>query len=397
MRSGGSPPLLISAIIDDSRGNTPAGFHSPPQDRAKENPDDDPKAPRRAVSFAATQGALPYRPIIHEFGHPFGTPFWLASGREIEFPCRRISVRKYILKRLVISVITIWLIATASFFLLRTLPGNPFASEQLLSMDMQERMMHYYGLDRPLFEQYLTFMKNLLHGDFGYSLKYVGQSVNGIISEKFPTSAHLGLQAYLLSFPLGVLLGVAAARRRGRPIDYALVAFSVLGVSVPVFVLASLLQYVFAIRLGWFPVARWGTLAQTVLPTITLAMGAIASKTRIMRTLMLEVLTEDYVKTAKAKGLSKRRIIWNHEVRNAIIPLIPSLGMEIVSILMGSFVVEKIYAIPGIGAFFVTSVQTLDYTMTLGLTVFFGVFVVTANFIIDLIYGLVDPRIRITR
>ncbi len=294
-------------------------------------------------------------------------------------------------------MITIWLIATSSFFLLRTLPGNPFANEQLLSADMQARMMHYYGLDRPLIEQYLTYMKNLVHGDFGYSLKYVGQSVNGIIAEKFPTSAHLGIQSYLFSFPIGLLLGVIAARRRGRPIDYALVGFSVLGVSVPVFIIASLLQYTFAIKLRWFPVARWGTFKHTILPTITLALSSIASKTRIMRTLMLEVLSEDYVKTAKAKGLSKWRIIWSHEVRNAIVPMIPSLGMEIVSILMGSFVVEKIFAIPGIGAFFVTSVQTLDYTMTLGLTVFFGVFVVTANFIIDLIYGLVDPRIRIVK
>ena len=306
-------------------------------------------------------------------------------------------MKKYILKRLVISIITIWLIATCSFFLLRTLPGNPFSTTQLLSVEMQERMMSYYGLDRPLIEQYFTFMKNLLHGDFGYSLKYVGQSVNGIIAEKFPVSAHLGIQAYLLSFPIGVLFGIIAARRRGRAIDYTLVGFSVLGVSVPAFILASLLQYVFAIKLKLLPVALWSSFRHTILPTIALSIGSIAGKTRLMRTLMLEVLTEDYVKTAKAKGLPTWRIIWSHQVRNAIIPMIPSLGMEIVSILMGSFVVEQIFAVPGIGAFFVTSVQSLDYTMTLGLTVFFGVFVVAANFIIDLIYGLVDPRIRIAK
>ena len=306
-------------------------------------------------------------------------------------------MKKYMLRRLIISVITIWLIATSSFFLLRTLPGNPFGTTQLLSMEMQERMMAYYGLDRPLMQQYFTFMQNLIRGDFGYSLKYVGQSVNGIIADKFPASAQLGLQAYLLSFPIGVLFGIIAARFRGRAIDYSLVGFSVLGVSVPVFILASLLQYVFAIKLGIFPVARWTTFAHTILPTITLAIGSIAVKTRMMRTLMLEVITEDYVKTAKAKGLPAWRIIWNHEVRNAIIPMIPSMGMEIVAILMGSFVVEQIFAIPGIGAFFVTSVQSLDYTMTLGLTVFFGVFVVAANFMIDLIYGLADPRIRIAK
>lgn len=306
-------------------------------------------------------------------------------------------MKKYILKRLVISIITIWLIATCSFFLLRTLPGNPFSTTQLLSVEMQERMMSYYGLDRPLIEQYFTFMKNLLHGDFGYSLKYVGQSVNGIIAEKFPVSAQLGIQAYLLSFPIGVLFGIIAARHRGRAIDYSLVGFSVLGVSVPAFILASLLQYVFAIKLKLLPVALWSSFRHTILPTIALSIGSIAGKTRLMRTLMLEVLTEEYVKTAKAKGLPTWRIIWSHQVRNAIIPMIPSLGMEIVSILMGSFVVEQIFAVPGIGAFFVTSVQSLDYTMTLGLTVFFGVFVVAANFIIDLIYGLVDPRIRIAK
>jgi oligopeptide transport system permease protein len=297
----------------------------------------------------------------------------------------------------VISVITIWLIATCSFFLLHALPGNPFATEKLMSQDMMNKMMSYYGLDRPLMEQYLTFMKNLLHGDFGYSLKYVGKSVNGVIAQTFPVSAQLGLQSYLISFPIGITLGIIAARKHGRAIDYTLVAFSVLGVSVPVFILASLLQYVFAIKLGWFPVAQWKSFTYTILPTITLAIGSIAGKTRTMRTLMLEVISEDYVKTAKAKGLSTVQIIWNHQIRNAIIPMIPSLGMEIVAILMGSFVVEQIFAVPGIGAYFVSSVQSLDYTMTLGLTVFFGVFVVSANFIIDLIYGLVDPRIRVTK
>ena len=306
-------------------------------------------------------------------------------------------MKQYILKRLLISIITIWLIATCSFFLLRTLPGTPFGSTQLMSQEMRDNMEAYYGLDRPLLEQYLTFMQNLLRGNFGYSLKYVGRSVNDVIAQTFPVSAQLGLQAYAISFPIGVFFGIIAARKRGRPLDYTLVAFSVLGVSVPVFILASLLQYVFAIQLQLFPVAQWKSFAYTVLPTLTLAIGSIAGKTRNMRTLMLEVVTEDYVKTAKAKGLSAARIVWSHQIRNAIIPMIPSLGMEIVSILMGSFVVEQIFAIPGIGAYFVTSVQSLDYTMTLGLTVFFGVFVVSANFIIDLIYGLIDPRIRVAK
>jgi len=302
---------------------------------------------------------------------------------------------KYILKRLVISVITVWLIATVCFFLLRTLPGNPFQTTTLLSQDMVDRMMHYYGLDKPLMQQYITYMKNLLHGDFGYSLKYTGTSVNSIIAKTFPISARLGIQAYLLSLPLGLAFGIVAARRRGKFVDYGLVGFSVLGISVPVFILAALLQYVFAIKLKWLPVAQWKSFKYTILPTLTLAFSSIAGKTRAMRTYMLEIINEDYIKTAKAKGLSKLKIIWSHQIRNAIIPMIPTMGMEIVGMLMGSFVVEQIYSIPGIGKQFVTSIQALDYTMTLGLTVFIGVFVVSANFIVDLVYGLVDPRIRV--
>ena len=267
---------------------------------------------------------------------------------------------KYILRRLVISIVTIWLIATASFFLLHLLPGNPFSTDQLLSQDMIDQLMDYYGLNEPLWKQYLTFMGNLLHGDFGTSYKYAGQSVNGIIAEKFPISAQLGLQAFLLSLPLGVFFGIVAARKRGKALDYGLVAFAVLGVSVPVFIIAALLQYIFAIRLQWLPVAQWKSFAYTILPTLTLAIGSIAGRTRTMRTLMLEVISEDYVKTAKAKGLSSARIVWSHQIRNAIIPMIPNLGLEIVSILMGSFVVEQIFAIPGIGAYFVISVTGLD-------------------------------------
>jgi len=308
-------------------------------------------------------------------------------------------MKNYILKRLVISVVTVWLIATCSFFLVHALPGNPIAvnSGKILSQDTLERLTRYYGLDKPLWEQYVTFMINLLHGDFGYSYKYPGQSVNGIIMSTFPISAQLGMQAYIISIPLGFLLGIIAARKRGKPVDYALVGFSALGVSMPVFIVAALLQMVFAVQLKLFPVSLWKSFSHTILPTITLALGSIAGRTRGMRTLMLEIINEDYIKTAKAKGLSNWRIVWSHQIRNAIIPMIPMMGLELVGILMGSFVVEQIFAIPGIGSYFVKSIQSLDYTMVLGLTVFFGIFVVAANFIVDIIYGLVDPRIRVTK
>ena len=308
-------------------------------------------------------------------------------------------MRKYILRRLLISVITVWLIATCSFFLIHILPGNPIAlnSGKIMSQETMQRLERYYGLDKSKWEQYITFMSNLLHGDFGASYKYPGQSVNGIIAKTFPVSAQLGLQAYLLSIPTGFLFGIIAARKRGKAVDYLLVGFSALGVSVPIFIVAALLQILFAVKLQWFPVSLWKGFSYTILPTIALSLGSIAGRTRAMRTLMLEIIHEDYIKTAKAKGLSNVKIIWSHQIRNAIIPMIPIMGLELVGMLMGSFVVEQIFAIPGIGSYFVTSVQSLDYTMVLGLTVFFGIFVVAANFIVDIIYGFVDPRIRVAK
>ena len=306
-------------------------------------------------------------------------------------------MKKYILRRFLISIFTIWMIATASFFLVHMLPGNPVAlnSQCLLSQETMNRMLHYYGLDKPLWQQYLIYMKNLLHGDFGYSIQYTGQTVNKMIAQKFPISCQLGMQAYIFSFPVGILFGIISARRRGKPVDYALVALSAVGVSVPVFIIATVLQLIFAVKLKLFPVALWESFRSTILPTLTLSFSLIAGKSRAMRTLMLEILNEDYMRTAKAKGLNKFQIVWNHQIRNAIIPMIPMMGMEIVSLLMGSFVVEQIFSIPGLGAYFVTSIQSLDYTMTLGLTVFLGVFVVAANFLVDLLYGLIDPRIRV--
>ena len=303
---------------------------------------------------------------------------------------------KYILKRLAVSAITLWIITTVSFFLLRMLPGNPFGSLSAMDPQMQERMIHYYGLDLPLSEQYLSYMANLFQGDLGYSLKNAGQHVNDIIARTFPFSLQLGLQAYLISFPIGLFLGILAALNRGKPLDHCLVAFTAFGAAIPVFILGTLLQYVFAIKLRLLPVAQWKSAAHTILPTMVLAIGAIASKARSMRALMLEVMDEDYIRTARAKGLSRSRIVWKHQIRNAILPIVSTMGVEIASILMGSFVVEQIFAIPGLGAYYVTSIQNLDYTMTLGLTVFYSTFVVTANLIVDIMYGFIDPRIRIS-
>lgn len=316
--------------------------------------------------------------------------------RRYRFPCKEmVSLKKYILKRLVISIITIWLIVTACFFLLRLLPGNPFASTTLMTQETLDKMMAYYGLDRPLWEQYVTYLKNLLHGDFGYSLKYAGRSVNYVIQSTFPISAQLGIQALCFGVPVGMLLGILAAKRRGHASDTAINVFVIICTAVPTFIIAALLQYFLAVKLKLLPVAQWKSFQHTILPTICLSLGTIAGHARSMRTLMLEVDRQDYLKTAKAKGLGPVRIVLFHQIRNAIIPMITGLGTEIAGMLMGSYVIEKIFSIPGMGAYFVTSIQGLDYTMVMGLVIFQAVIVVFANFVVDLLYGIVDPRIRV--
>lgn len=306
-----------------------------------------------------------------------------------------IPLKKYILKRLLISVVTIWLIVTACFFLLRLLPGNPFASTTLMTQDTLDRMMAYYGLDRPLWEQYITYLKNLLHGDFGYSLKYAGRSVNYVIATTFPISAQLGLQALTFGIPMGLLLGIIAAKRRGHASDRTINVFIIVCTAVPTFIIAALLQYLLSVKLGLLPVAQWKSFKHTILPTLCLSLGTVSGYARSMRTLMLEVDRQDYLKTAKAKGLGNVRIVVFHQIRNAIIPMITGIGTEIAGMLMGSYVIEKIFSIPGMGAYFVTSIQGLDYTMVMGLVIFQAVIVVAANFIVDLLYGVVDPRIRV--
>ncbi|WP_010267983.1 ABC transporter permease [Paenibacillus senegalensis] len=304
-------------------------------------------------------------------------------------------MKRYIIRRVFISLLTLWLLATVSFFLLRSLPGNPFQTETLLSAEVQERMMAYYGLDKPLYEQYFQYMGNLLKGDMGYSLKYTNRSVNSIIAESFPISAELGLRALALAVPLGLLLGVIAARRRGKAADYLCVFVAVIGISVPSFIAGTLLQYTFGVKLGIFPVAQWNSVWHTVLPSLAMGLSLMATLTRLMRASMLEVTSQDYIKTAKAKGLGSLKIIWSHQLRNAMLPIVTVLGPLVASVLMGTFVIEQIFAIPGLGMHFVQSVQSLDYTMALGLTIFFGAFLVAANFIVDIVYGLIDPRIRV--
>jgi oligopeptide transport system permease protein len=287
-------------------------------------------------------------------------------------------------------------LVTVVFFLVRAMPGDPFLSDKL-TPEIRENMMRYYGFDRPLHTQYVRYVKNLLHGDLGVSMHYNGIPVSGIIGDSFPYSASLGIRSLILASVAGIALGVLSALNRGRFLDYFCVFIAILGVSLPDFVTGYLLQYVFAIKLKLFPIALWRGFKYTVLPTFALSFYTTALLARITRASMLEVTGQDYIKVARAKGLGEFQIVVRHELRNAILPVITILGPVTAAILTGTFIIESIYAVPGMGKFYVSGIQNLDYSQVLGLTIFYGTFLVIANFVVDILYGFVDPRIRVDR
>lgn len=301
---------------------------------------------------------------------------------------------RYIAKRLLISLITVFFLATITFFLMKLLPGNPFMNEKV-PPEIQERQLAYYGLDKPAFQQYLIYISNLLRGDLGTSLKYVGREVTAVIAELFPVSAKLGLISLFFAYLIGMTFGVLCAQFKNRWPDYILMVAAVLGVAMPSMVIGPLLRYWLGVRLRLLPVTGWGTWQQIIMPAFVLGMGTVASTTRSLRASMLGVTTQDYVKTARAKGLHPAKIVWRHELKNSMVPIVTGMGATIAGVTMGSFVVEQIFVIPGLGKHFVSSVNTLDYPMIMGLTIFFGSFLVLMNFLVDLVYGLVDPRIQV--
>lgn len=303
---------------------------------------------------------------------------------------------KYIGKRIVLSIITVWLLATIVFVLIRLLPGDPFSDGQITE-ETAQNMMRYYGLDKPIPVQYVNFIKNLLQGDLGYSLRYNSREVTSIIGEAAPYSFSLGIRALIFAIVAGLALGIVAALNHNGPLDYLSIIIAVIGVSIPSFVVGYIIQLAFAVKLGWFPVARWGGFKYTVLPSFALGLSTLATLARLMRAKMLDVNSQDYIKTAKAKGISPFQIVWKHQIRNSILPIITVLGPMVARVLTGAFVIEQIYAIPGLGRHYVISIQNLDYTLTLGLTVFFGAFLVLMNLLVDIAYGFVDPRIRVEK
>jgi len=301
---------------------------------------------------------------------------------------------KYIIKRLGISLITILVLVTVVFALVRMMPGDPFSSDKM-TPEIKANLVKYYGFDKPLIVQYFTYLKNLASGNLGYSMKYVNQSVNKIIADSFPFSCDLGIRALVFGISFGLVFGIIAALYRGKALDFGCIVIAIIGTSVPDFIMGALLQYFFGIKWGLLPVAQYQGFKYTILPSIAVGFYTVAMVSRLMRASMLEVVQQDYIKTAKSKGISKFRVTYKHQIRNAIMPVVTVLGPTVAAVLTGTFVIESIYAIPGMGKYYVNSVTTLDYSMILGMTVFYGAFLVAANMIVDILYGLIDPRIRV--
>ena len=305
---------------------------------------------------------------------------------------------KYILKRLLLSIITIWAVITITFILMNAIPGNPFANEnRKIPENIYENLMKKYGLDKPKTEQYITYLKNIAKFDFGKSMRSDTETVNEMISRGFPVSAVLGFEALLISLIFGPTLGVIAALYRNKAPDYISMIISIIGVSVPGFLMGTFLIQFVATKFDCIPIGGWGGFRHTILPSITLAMMPLAQISRLMRSGMLEVLNQDYLKTARSKGLAGSVIIMKHAVRNAILPIVSILGTTISNLLTGSFVIEKIFGIPGMGMFFINSVFNRDYTLIMGVTVFYSIVLIITMLLVDIAYTLIDPRIRLTK
>jgi oligopeptide transport system permease protein len=302
---------------------------------------------------------------------------------------------RYILRRVWYMLLTLFIIATASFFLMKILPGSPLNAEDKLSEEQKEIILEKYGLNDPVPVQYAKYLGGLVQGDLGVSFKFDNTPVTSILVDRIGPSALLGFQALIVGSILGIFLGLMASIFRNSPIDFSSTIIAVIGTSIPSFVFAGLLQYVFAVKLGWFPVALWGTFEHTILPTIALAIHPLATAARFTRTEMVEVLHSNYIITARAKGVAESGIILKHGLRNALIPLITVLGPMAVGLMTGSMVIEQIFAIPGIGEQFVTSVMVNDYPTIMGTTLLFAFGFILIILIIDLLYGLIDPRIRL--
>lgn len=302
---------------------------------------------------------------------------------------------RYIAQRILFAVITLFILASLSFFMMETLPGSPFNDDQM-SDTQRELLYKKYELDKPVAYRYYKYMSNMLQGDLGISFQYEGRAVTTILGERLGPSATLGFQALIVGTFCGMVLGIFAALKHNTVWDYSAMLISVLGIAVPSFVVAGILQYWIGVKLQWLPIAFWESFAHTIMPTIVLSVGSIATVARFMRTEMLEVLNQDYMTTAVAKGLHPFNVVVFHGLRNGLISILTIMGPKIAALLTGSLVVEKVFSIPGIGELFTKSVMANDYSVIMGTTLFYAALYIVAILIIDILYGVVDPRIRVS-
>lgn len=306
-------------------------------------------------------------------------------------------MKEFIIRRFLSMIVTLFVIATVTFFLMHAIPGDPFSLPRETPPEIRANLEEKYGLNEPLMTQYFIYMKNLLKGDFGVSMKYKGSSVVEKVVTGIPKSAVVGFGGILVGCTIGIFFGIIAALNRGKGFDYLIIILAILGVSIPSFVMASLLQYAFAVKVQWFKVAGWGGIEYLVLPIFSAAMMNMAFYARILRSSMLDVLNQDYVFTARSKGLYKHEVISRHVLRNSLLPLVTSLGPMCAGAITGNFVIEKIFNIPGIGQSLIIAIQNSDYTMIMGLTIIFAFITIVMYFIVDVMYGIVDPRIRLVK
>lgn len=302
---------------------------------------------------------------------------------------------KYVVKRIALAIVTIWAVATLTFFLMNMVPGGPFLSEKAISPQATAALEAKYGLDKPLGEQYVTYITGVAHGDFGDSLKQRGRTVAGIIQAKFPVSAKIGGISVLVSLILGVLLGSIAALKRGKFLDSLISVISTMGIAVPSFVICTVLMYFFGVKFRVLPTMGLSSWKHFIMPVAALAFYPTAYIMRLMRSSMLDVLGQDYMRTAKAKGLSGKVQLFKHALRNAILQVVTYVGPMLAYTVTGSFVVEKIFTIPGLGGEFIGAIQGRDYTLIMGTTIFLATLIIVMNVVVDIVYKLIDPRITL--
>jgi oligopeptide transport system permease protein len=301
----------------------------------------------------------------------------------------------YIIKRFFMSLLTLFVITTVTFFLMHLIPGGPFTGDKVLPPNILHNLEVKFGLNKSLGQQYFNYLMNIVRGDFGVSVKQQGWSVSGIISTKFPVSARLGLVAVAFALISGTILGIISAFKNGKAADHTVMVIATLGTSIPSFVIATVSMIIFGVMIKLLPTYGLTSWQNYILPAFALSLFPLSFIARLMRSNMIDVIHQEYIKTARAKGLSEGKVIFKHALKNAILPVVTYLGPLMAGVLTGSFIIEQVFSVPGLGAFFVTSIENRDYSVIMGTTIFYGAFLIMMNFIVDIMYMLIDPRIKL--